>query len=144
MSSEIRDYTREEMLELTPSRYLAGGYLDINGKPLWGLETTFATAVATQFLDAELSPQELSFTYEALKQTLELHAGAPAARLRAATDEALDVVRGMIRQPNNLRLTKWIHECIAAVKSASDHEAFLVHFMAVLRQYSVVVALRSR
>ena len=57
MNGEMRDYSREELLELSASRYLSGGFVDRSGKPLVELQTTYATAAATQFLDAELSPQ---------------------------------------------------------------------------------------
>ena len=140
MSGEVRDYTRDELLELSASRYLSGGFVDRRGKPLAALQTTFATAAATQFLAAQLSPQELSFTYEALTQSLPLHAEAPPVRLAGATQEALEVVRAMIRQPNNPRLEQWLGECAAAVRTGADLDAFLDHFMAVLRQYTVIAA----
>jgi hypothetical protein len=136
----MRDYTRDELLQLTAARYLASGFADRRGKPLEALQTTFATASATQFLAAELSPQELAFTYEALKQTLPLHAGSPPARSKAAVDEALEIVRAMIRQPNHPRLEQWLRECSQAVKKEADLEALLGHFMAVLRQYTVIAA----
>lgn len=140
MNGEMRDYTRQELLELSASRYLSDGFIDPRGKPFAALQTTFATAAATQFLDAQLSPQELAFTYEALKQVLPLHAGIPSARLREAIAEALEVVRAMVKQPNNARLKQWLGECSTYVKTKADLEVFLEHFMAVLRQYTVIVA----
>ena len=144
MTGEMRDYTREELLELSASRYLAEGWLDKLGKPLAALLTTYATAAATQFLAAELAPQEFAFTYEALKLALPMHAGTPPARIEGALDEALEVVRAMIRQPNHARLVQWLRDCAAAVKTAPDLDAFLEHAMAVLRQYSVIAAAVSR
>lgn len=145
MNGEMRDYTRAELLELSAARYLSKGFVDSDGKPLPELQTTYATATATQFLAAELSPQELAFVHEALKQTLPLHADEPpAAQVREAVAEALDVVRAMIRQPNNARLVQWLNECVAAVKAAVDREAFLEHLMAVLRQYTVIAAALQR
>lgn len=141
----MRDYTREELLELTAPRYLAKGYRDAAGQPLGELQTTFATAVSTQFLAAGLSPQELAFSYEALKQTLPMHAEAtPAERTEAAVTEALEIVRGMIRQPNHPRLEQWLRDCAAAVRNEADPQALLEHMMAVLRQYSVIAAAVSR
>ncbi len=140
----IRDYTQTELLNLTPARYLKDGFVGDDGKPVPGLQTGYATAAATQLLAAELSPQEFSFTYEALRQSLALHEGAAPARIRAALDEALETVRGMIRQPNNPGLTKWINECVAEVKTPADIDALLLHCLAVLRQYSVIVASRSQ
>lgn len=140
MNDEIRDYTREELLELSASRYLSNGFIDRHGKSPAALQTTFATATATQFLQAQLSPQELAFTFEALKQVLPLHAGAPAARLRDAIAEALEVVRAMVKQPNNARLKQWLGECSTCVKTEAELEVFLGHYMAVLRQYTVIAA----
>lgn len=145
MNGEMRDYTRAELLELSAARYLSKGFVDSRGKPLPELQTTYATATATQFLAAELSPQELAFVHEALKQTLPLHADEPpAAQVREAVAEALDVVRAMIRQPNNARLVQWLNECAAAVNAAVDRDAFLEHLMAVLRQYTVIAAALRR
>ena len=144
MTGEMRDYTREELLELSATRYLADGWADDRGKPLAALQATYATAAATQFLAAEVSPQEFAFTFEALKLALPMHAGTPSARIEGALDEALEVVRAMIRQPNHARLMQWLRDCAAAVKTAADIDAFLEHVMAVLRQYSVIAAAASR
>lgn len=144
MKGDMRDYTREELLELSATRYLADGFVDRRGKPLAELQTTFATAAATQFLAVQLSPQELAFTYEALKQALPLHTGTPSAQIQGALREALEVVRAMIKQPNNARLEQWLGECAAAVKTKADLDAFVEHLMAVLRQYTVIVAAVSR
>jgi hypothetical protein len=86
----------------------------------------------------------MTFTYEALRETLPLHKGSLPQRLFAALDEALDVVRGLIRQPNNPGLKKWMHECAAHVKTAADLDAFRAHLLAVLRLYTVIAAARSR
>jgi hypothetical protein len=144
MNGEMRDYTRKELLELRASQYLRDGFVDSRGKPLAALQMTFATAAATQFKAAELSPQELAFTYEALKQTLPLHAGKPHARIEGAVAEALEITRAMIKQPNHAELTRWLNECAAAVKTAADLDAFVEHFMAVLRQYTVIAASAPR
>jgi hypothetical protein len=144
VKNEMRDYSREELLDLSASRYLAKGFVDQRGKPLPELQTTFATAAATQLRAAELSPQELAFTYEALKQALPLYTDAPSARIQSAIGEALEVVRAMVKQPNNARLVQWLSECSAAVKSETDLDAFVEHVMAVLRQYTVIVASASR
>jgi hypothetical protein len=142
-TNDIRDYTRAELLALTPGKYLANGFVDKKGKPVPELQNTYATAASTQLLAGDLSPQELAFTYEALKQTLSLHEGAPDKKAKAALDEALETVRGMIKQPNNPGLTKWINQCATFVKSPADIEAFLAHVLAVLRLYSVMVASRQ-
>lgn len=136
----LRDYTRDQLLALTPARYLEDGFTDRSGKPRPELQTGYATAASLQLLAAQLSPQELGFTYEALRQTLPLHSGPAPQLIRAATQEALETVRGLIRQPNNPGLEKWLNECAASVKQPADLEAFLLHVQAVLRQYGVIAA----
>ena len=136
----MREYTRAQLLELTPALYLEDGFVDRAGKPRPELQTGYATAAGIQLLVAQLSPQELAFTLEALRQCLPLHKGPVPQRVQAAIAEALDTVRGIIRQPNNPGLQKWINECATAVKQPADLEAFLLHFRAVLRQYSVIAA----
>jgi hypothetical protein len=138
----MREYSRTELLELTPAKYLADGFVDAAGKPRAELQTSFATAASTQLLDAELSPQELAFTYEALRQSLAVQEGPAPKRIQAALEEGLETVRGMIRQPNNPGLVKWLNECVAAVKAPADIDALLAHMLAVLRQYTAIVAAR--
>jgi hypothetical protein len=135
-----RDYSREELLDLTPAKYLAGGFVNPDGKPRPELKTTFATAASQQFLAAHLSPQELAFTYEAVKIGLGHYQGTPPARIRAAVVEAVETVHGMIEQPNNQGLLKWIQQCAAAVRTQADLDAFLVHTLAILRLYSLIAA----
>ena len=140
----FREYSKAELLSLTPGRYLKDGFLDDKGMPNPSLQTGYATAAATQLLAAGLSPQEFSFTYEALRQSLALQEGPAPKQARAALDEALETVRGMIRQTNNPGLTKWIIECVAAVTKMADIDALLLHCLAVLRQYSIIAASRPQ
>jgi hypothetical protein len=140
----LRAYTRDELLALTPARYLASGYLDGQGVARGELQTSFATAAATQLAEGELAPQELSFTCEALQQTLPEHGGPLPQRLVAALDEALEVVRGLIQQPNNVSLKSWMQECTTHVKTEAELEAFQGHLLAVLRQYTAIAAAPSR
>ncbi len=140
--TSMRAYSREELLALTPARYLADGFVEASGKPRPELQSGYATAAATQLRAADLAPQELQFTYEALRQSLALQEGSPQERIQAAVEEALETVRGMIQQPNNPGLVKWIKECAAMVKTQPDLDAFLAHILAVLKLYTVLVAAR--
>jgi hypothetical protein len=143
MTNETRDYSREELLEPGAARHLAQGYTDAQGKPMAELQTTFATATATQFFASQLAPQELTFTFEALRQVLPMYTDTPSAQIQGAVGEALETVRAMVNQPNNTRLVQWLGESSAAVKNETDVNAFLDHFMAVLRQYTVIAASAS-
>jgi len=137
----MRSYTREDLLALTPSQYLADGYLDEAGRPRRELATDFATAAATQLLAAALPAQELAFTYEALRFVLPSHEGPPRERTRAAVDEALATTTRMTRQTNNEGLVRWLDDCVAAIRRPEDIDALLHHMQAVLRLYTVIAAI---
>ena len=137
----MRSYTRGELLALTPSHYLAGGYLDESGQRRGELASDYATAAATQMLAAELPAQELAFTYEALRAILPMHDGPPTEHARAATAEALSLVTQMTRQTNNEGLVRWLDELVAAIRRPEDISAMMQHIQAVLRLYTVIAAI---
>ena len=140
----MRTYTRDELLALTPDRYLAAGYRDAAGLTLGELSGDFAMAAATQLKAAEASAQELAFTHEALKQVLALHDGRTPGRVREALDEALGVVAAMIRQPNNPGLVRWLRGLADFVRRAEDIDDMMAHILAVVRLYGVIAALPDR
>lgn len=140
----MQEYTRADLLALTPERYLADGFLDGAGRPRPELRSDWATAASTQLLvGAELSPQEFAFTYEALNLALarQTEDGPPLERAVAALDEALEVVGRMIRQPTNEGLEEWLEACVAHVSRAGDLDALLEHVQATMRQYAMFAAL---
>ncbi len=139
----MRDFTRAELLALTPERYLAGGYHDAAGQIRRELRGEYATAAATQLLTAQVSAHEFSLTIEAILQVLPLH-DEPAAdqRLAAALEEALLVVARAIQQDNNEDLVDWLIICATAVTDRADLAAFLTHVQVVSRQYSILAALQ--
>jgi hypothetical protein len=137
----MRTYTREELLALTPKVYLSDGYLGRTGRPHPELAADFATAAAAQLRLAKLSPQELAFTYEAVRLTLAQQEGSATERARAGVREALETVMRMIRQTNNEGLSKWLDACVAAVRRPEDIDALLQHMRAVLRLYTVMASL---
>lgn len=136
----MQSYTREDLLALTPERYLADGYIGADGAMRREFNSDYATAASTQFLAAELSPQELSLTCEAVRQILPLQAGTPGARAQATADEALGLVANAIKQPNNEAVARWLHACAAAVRTETDLQAFLQHLLATERQYGLVAS----
>lgn len=137
----MTDYTRDELMALTPDRYLANGYIDESGHPRPELAGDFAIAAATQLRAAELPAQELAFTYEAWRLALEGQEGPPAERAAGAREGALETVAQMIQQPNNEGLTTWLGACVASVRQAEDIEALRDHLQAVTRLYSVIASL---
>jgi hypothetical protein len=136
----MRDYTREELLALTPELYLADGYIGSDGTPRPELREVFATAASIQFLAAELSPQELSFTYEAIRQLLPMREGQVAERAWNALGDALALVARIMQQPNNGGLVNWLYPCAEAVKTEADLDAFLDHLQAASTQYALAVS----
>ena len=137
----MREYTREELMGLTAERYLAEGFLDAAGEVRPELLGDYATAAATQLLAAELSPQELAFTVEAIRLLLPQHEDeAPADRLHASLEEALLTVARAIQQPNNGGMVHWLSECAAAVGTPAELDGFMEHLQAVMRLYALVAA----
>jgi hypothetical protein len=134
----MRDYTREELLALTPEVYLEEGYLDADGALRRELLSDYATAAATQLLAAELSPQELALTVEGVRQVLPLHEGTPAERLHAAVEEALMVVARAIRQPNNAGMVGWLGQCASVVETEAELDGFIAHLRAVVQLYGLI------
>ena len=92
---------------------------------------------------AELSPQELSLTVEAIIQVLPLQdEPSPALRLAGALEEALQVVSRAIQQDNNEGMVEWLIDCASAVRTGDDLDGFLQHIQVVNRQYALVAALQ--
>jgi hypothetical protein len=137
----MHGYTRDELLALTPSRYLADGYYDASGQWRGELASDYATAAATQLFVAELPAQELAFTFQALRLILPQHEGPPRDRANAALDEALETVTRMTRQTNNEGLVLWLRDCVTNIRKPEDIDALLRHMQAVLRLYTVIAAI---
>ncbi len=131
------------LLRLTPSEYLKEGYRDKNGRPWPELKNTFATAVAAQLGATETSPQELAGTLEAICQVLPWHRGSANERFRESSMEALEIVSSMHQQTNNRGIVNWLDQCAFAVREPEDIDAFLDHFAAIVRQYTVLVGIRT-
>ena len=132
--------SREELLALTPDKYLADGYLDGALHPRPELRTEWATAAATQLADDAVAVQELAFTYEALRAILPQTRGAAPTRADSALDGSLAAVARLIAQDNNEGLVVWLEDCVAAVRRDEDLDALLQHVLAVLRRYSVTAS----
>ena len=134
-----RPIDRPAFLVMVPSVYLEHGYRDASGQPRPELSGTFATAACIQLEESEVSPQELSGTLEALRQTLPWHHETEAdEQLRNAVEEALEVTAAMYNQANNPGIVSWLDECVDFVKTQGDVPAFMTHFSAVVWQYSLV------
>lgn len=139
----IQDLTRADLLALVPDRYLADGYLDPAGQPRRELSQTYATAACTQLADAQLAPQELGFTLEAIRLLLPQHdENDPGERLHATVEEALVTVARAIQQANNEGLMQWLSACVGHVRTEQDIHAFIAHMEAVNRQYSLFASLQ--
>lgn len=132
--------TRENQLQNTPDRYLLSGYLDSFGAEKAELVGSLATTAAVQWEECELSPQEARATLEAFKQCLEM---SQAGQVTEAAQEALDIVASMYNISNNAGLAKWLLQCCRKVSGDKELQALLRHFEASVRQYAVIIALKS-
>lgn len=96
---------------------------------------------ARALIEAEASPQELAFTYEALRILLPRHTGGAQARAVAALAEALGTVARMIRQPNNEGIEAWCRAAVIAIRTEADIEAWLDRIQATLRVHALLANL---
>ena len=127
----------------TPDIYLRDGFCGAGGKIRAELLDAEAVAASTQLSAAELSPQEMAFTLEALRALLPMQQGTVEERMRDGLAEALATVGRMIRQPNNKGLIQWCRAYAACVRTEADIAAFLDHMRAVLRLYALIASLPS-
>ena len=125
----------------TPSIYLQDGFCTQDGEVRRELLDAEAIAAATQLTVAELAPQEMAFTLEALQALLPMQSGTAAERMQDSLAEALATVQRMIRQDNNDGLAEWCRACALFVRTDEDIAAFVVHMRAVLRLYALFVSL---
>ena len=137
MSATMRDVSTYR----TPDEYLIDGYCDVSGRPHADLLTDAAVAAACELGAGLLSPQEMAFTYEALRALLPLHEGEPEARMHAVLAEALATVSRMIRQPNNKGLALWSRLCVTYIREEADIAAFMAHMQAALRLHALMTSL---
>lgn len=141
--AEKDSFDRSELLALTPLRYLANGFHSETGQLRPEFQGVFATAAAIQLEEAEASPQEFAATLEAFRQVLPLYQARPRKRFSTARAEALETVAMMYAQPNNRGIVTWLDQCGTAIKTEDDIAAFIDHFVAVVRQYGVITALKG-
>jgi hypothetical protein len=134
----MREFTREQWLALSPSVYVADGYVDDTGVPREDFLGDYVTAATTQLMAAEVSAHELAFVFEALRLVLPDYAGPPRKRLMEALTEAFEVVARAIGRKINDEMAEWLNICAAAVRTEADLRAFLTHVQAVMRRYAVV------
>jgi hypothetical protein len=136
------DITPEQLLALTPQRYLAKGWLDANGQPLAPLSSGYALAACQQLLQAQVSPQEVGAVLSAFDILLPLYRDTAHQRLPMVTEDALGSVRSTLGQTNHPGLLAWLEPCVLAVKTEADLAAFMAHLRAVTQQYAALIASR--
>jgi hypothetical protein len=136
----MREISRSDYLARTPDKYLATGFHGPDGSVRRELLADDALAAGTQLIAAGAAPQELAFTYEAIRALLPLHRedADAASRLDATLAEALSTVARMIRQPNNEGIMSWCLACASFVRDDADIDALLAHMQAVLRIFELL------
>ncbi len=140
-----QNLTRAEMLALTPLEYLKAGYRGANGQIRPELLSTYATAACTQLEAKEASPQELSTTRESLRQALPWHKEPVPVpqRVAEALEEALSTTASLLEKKNNPGIVEWTSQCAGAVRTKEDIDLFLAHFLAVVRQYAMIIGMKA-
>jgi hypothetical protein len=139
------DLSREQLLARRATDYLAQGLCDEAGQLHAELTGLGAFAVSTQFDETAVSPQELAFTLEMLKQVLDMSEGdgqAANARFTAARQDTLEHVSRLLTQPNHIAVLGWIQECTPFIQTEADIQAFVKFFQSVLQQYTALQAIK--
>ena len=77
----------------TPEIYLRGGFCGADGRIRPELLDSEAVAVTTQLAETQLSPQEMAFTWEALRALLPMQDGDAEARMRGGLAGREDIYR---------------------------------------------------
>lgn len=139
----MADFDRDTLLKLTPSEYLRDGFLGEDGKPRHELKGLWATAVCTQLEKRKASPQEVCATYEAFRQALPLHGGTPKEHYYRTRLDAQETVAAMYEITNNQGILEWLEACEERIESEDDLAAFMDHFQAVMRQYAIIIKLKT-
>jgi hypothetical protein len=139
----MSDIDQQQLLTMTPNVYLRRGFRWGNGERFPELNGIWATAASLQMENAEASPQELAFTLDALREVALLHRPFDSNFVAEVTQEAIETVRGMIEQPNNRGIVRWIADCRPAIRNQRDFDDWLSHMQAVVRQYGTMIAMKG-
>lgn len=123
---------------VAPSAYLAAGWRDSAGALRGDLAGLHAFGPALVFQRAEVAPQELAVTLEAIQQILPDTKGTPQDRLATAIEAALETAQAILGIDNSPAVTDWLIACAGFVNTDADLDAFLAHATAVLRQYTAL------
>jgi hypothetical protein len=126
------------MRELVPQRYLVNGWTDPNGRPFKELSGVWATAAAEQLINGHVATHEVETTLEAFLQVLPYYADRDPLDFTAVAFESLGLVAGVLGQPNNPAMIRWMEPCVLAVKTWPDVKAFLIHLRSISIQSSVL------
>lgn len=127
--------SRDQLLALSPRRYLASGYRTEDGATRDELEQLWALAAAEQLRSAGVAMDELERVCGALGRCLRSSATVPADKLYARLDEALESAKP------GPALRQLAEAWIEAVRAPSDLMPLVRHLSAVLRTRAMLEAL---
>ncbi len=139
--TETTTITREQYLSMIPATFLADGFRDAEGNLRPEVGSIWATAGAVQM--ETIAPRIVSTMVEALKQTLPLHEGAPAARYRTACEEAAEVAGGILGKPAPAELVAWLARYASSIHSEADLQDLLHHLTETARQHALFSGMRG-
>jgi hypothetical protein len=130
--------THDELLALTPARYLARGYRDEKGMDRAELRSLWALAAAEQLRAAGVGAEDFEPVVAAL---------AAAARDRRGEEAAPERKQRLHRALAGRKLPsgaeKLVRACIEAVSAPGDLSPFAQHLGAVLRLLALTAATRE-
>jgi len=129
--------TREQLLALTPSRYLAGGFRDERGVERAELTSLWALAAAEQLREAGVTPADFEVAAGVAASAL----SAPPARPGTAPDEPLREALGACSASREAKA--FLGELLYAVKESADVPALAHHVGTVLRTLALKHALAA-
>jgi hypothetical protein len=127
--------TPEQLLELTPARYLAGGFRDERGEERAELTSLWALAAAEQLREKGVTPQDFEQAAGVAAWALKAPPPGPGGAWDDALREALDAC------PASAKAKGFISELMFALKAPADLQPLAHHVGAVLRTLALKSAL---
>jgi hypothetical protein len=131
--------SREDLLALTPDRYLAGGYREPNGVERPQLKSLWALAAAEQLRQAGIHPTDLDpIVARVTTAALDVRGDLPIGEQLVGLERAL-ATGGRPLAP----IEKLMRGCLKAVRQHADWRPFAHHLGAILNLLALNEAARS-
>lgn len=127
--------SREQLLALTPGRYLAGGFRNERGEERSELTALWALAAAEQLIEAGVNAQDFEKAAGVAAAAIKAPPPGPGGSWEDPIREALDAC------PASPKAKGFITELMFALKEPADVPALAHHVGAVLRTLALKQAM---